>query len=108
MSIRARFIEPMLLQQMAKLSEGAQWLYELDGYRAIAFKSAGKVQLRSRNDKDFTTRRPAIALAPSAVPDDTAIDGEVVALDEPGKLLSTFSRTTDHRKPRWSITSSTC
>ena len=56
MSIRARSIEPMLLQQMAKLPEGAQCLYELDGYRAIALKSAGKVHLRSRNDKDFTTR----------------------------------------------------
>ena len=95
-TVRARFIEPMLLQQTAKLPEGAQWLYELklDGYRAIAFKTGGRVHLRSRNDKDFTTRYPAITAALSLLPNDTTIDGEVVALDETGKpsfnLLQNF------------------
>jgi ATP-dependent DNA ligase len=77
----------MLLQITTRLPEGPQWLYELklDGYRAIAFKAAGKVRLRSRNDKDFTARYPAIASALSGLPDDTVIDGEVVAIDETGK-----------------------
>ncbi len=60
---RASFIEPMLLLRTEKLSEGPAWLHEIkiDGYRAIAFKSGGKVQLRSRNNKDIrgalSTRR---------------------------------------------------
>jgi bifunctional non-homologous end joining protein LigD len=52
---QATFIDPMLLLRTEKLPEGNAWLYELkfDGFRAIAFKTGGKVYLRSRNDKDF-------------------------------------------------------
>ena len=43
--IGAKFIEPMECLAVSKLPEGSQWLWELklDGYRAIAVKSAGKV-----------------------------------------------------------------
>jgi len=85
--IKARFIGPMLLQRTEKLPEGASWLYELklDAFRAEAIKSGGRVQLRSRNDKDFSARYPAIAQALAAMPDETVIDGEIVALDESGR-----------------------
>jgi bifunctional non-homologous end joining protein LigD len=84
---RAGFIEPMLLMRTEKLPEGAEWLIELklDGYRALAIKSGGKVQLRSRNDKDFNTRYPGIVRSLASMPDKTVIDGEVVALDEHGR-----------------------
>ena len=77
----------MLLRRTEKLPDGDAWCYELkfDGYRALAIKTARTVHLRSRNDNDFTARYPQIVKALSPMPDETVIDGEVVALDPDGK-----------------------
>lgn len=77
----------MLLLRTEKLPESADFQYELkfDGYRALAIKSGGKIQLRSRNDNDFNARYPGIVKALAPLPDDTVIDGEIVALDPEGK-----------------------
>jgi bifunctional non-homologous end joining protein LigD len=66
------------------LPDGDDWIREIkfDGYRAIAFKSAGKLNLRSRNDNDMAARYPTIAKALAKLPDNTVVDGELVALDE--------------------------
>ncbi|MGA2580193.1 MAG: non-homologous end-joining DNA ligase [Bryobacteraceae bacterium] len=87
MPAKARFIEPMLLLRTEKLPEGPDWFHELkfDGYRALAIKAGGKVHLRSRNDNDFNGRYPSIVKALGVMPEDTVIDGEVVALDPDGK-----------------------
>ena len=84
---KVAFIDPMLLLRTEKLPEGPDWQYELklDGYRALAIKTAGKVHLRSRNDNDFNARYPGIVTALSAMPDETVLDGEVVALDAEGR-----------------------
>jgi DNA ligase D-like protein (predicted ligase) len=84
---RGSFVEPMLCLATNRLPEGEAWQYELklDGYRALAIKSGGKVQLRSRNNKDFTTRYSAITKALQKMPDETVIDGEVVAFDASGR-----------------------
>jgi bifunctional non-homologous end joining protein LigD len=83
----ARFIDPMLLLRTDSLPSGEQWLYELklDGYRAIAFKRNGAVHLRSRNDNDFNARYPAVVEALAKIPENTVIDGEVVAFDQEGR-----------------------
>ena len=47
----------------------------------MALKTGGKVYLRSRNDKDFSGKYPAIAKALVVIPDETVIEGEIVALD---------------------------
>ena len=89
--VKARFIEPMLLLRTERLPDDAQrWTYQLklDGYRAIAFKNK-KLYLRSRNDNDFSLRYPAVVEGLAGLPDDTVIDGEVVAFDDHG--LPSFS-----------------
>lgn len=67
--------------------EGSKWAYELklDGYRALAIKTGCNVQLRSRNNNDFNLQYPAVVQPLAALPDETVIDGEVVALDETGR-----------------------
>jgi bifunctional non-homologous end joining protein LigD len=98
---RPAFVEPMLLLRTEKLPEGPEWLYELkfDGYRALAIKTSGKVHPRSRNNNDFNTRYPSIVKALAAMPDETGIDGEVVALDGNGKpsfnLLQNYASGAD-------------
>jgi DNA ligase D-like protein (predicted ligase) len=77
----------MLLQRTDSLPGSPLWLYELklDGYRAIAFKRGGVVHLRSRNDNDFSRRYPGVVKGLAKMPDDTVIDGEVVAFDDDGR-----------------------
>jgi len=77
----------LLLKSEALPDDPARWLYELklDGYRAIAFKSDGRLHLRSRNDNDFTARYAAVVRGLKDLPDETVVDGEIVAFDEDGR-----------------------
>ena len=83
----ARFIQPMECLSVEKIPEGGAWTYELklDGYRVIAVKGSGKLTLYSRRGTDLTQRFRYVAEGLASLPDETVIDGEVVALDEQGK-----------------------
>jgi bifunctional non-homologous end joining protein LigD len=85
---KARFIEPMLLLRTDDLpADRSRWEYQLkfDGYRAIAFKSGGRIHLRSRNDNDFSVRYRHVLRGLAGLPDETIVDGEIVALDAEGR-----------------------
>jgi ATP-dependent DNA ligase len=83
----AHFIEPMACLAVASLPSGRDWEYELklDGYRGVAFKTGNRVHLMSRNGKDFAQRYPALVHALEPLPNETVVDGEIVALDESGR-----------------------
>jgi DNA ligase D-like protein (predicted ligase) len=98
----ARFIEPMECLPVEKIPEGDLWSYELklDGYRVEAVKSGGKVRLYSRRGTDLSQRFEYVTSALDILPDETVIDGEIVALDEQGKpnfnLLQNFRSAESH------------
>jgi DNA ligase D-like protein (predicted ligase) len=85
--VKGHFIEPMLLLRTNALPNDPRWEYQLklDGYRAVAFKTGGTVHLRSRNDNDFALRYSSVMKGLAKLPDNTVIDGEVVALDSDGR-----------------------
>jgi DNA ligase D-like protein (predicted ligase) len=91
------FVEPMLSLPVVKLPEGPAWSYELkfDGYRALGIKADGRIQLLSRNGKNFTKRFTLIARALEKLPEETVIDGEIVAFDSEGQ--PSFNVLQNHR-----------
>jgi len=97
---KAAFIEPMDCLPVAKLPEGSEWLYEikLDGWRLEAVKSAGKTTLYSRRAKVFNAQFGDIAAALKSLPDETVIDGEVVALSDDGR--PNFNLLQNHRSAK--------
>jgi len=99
--MKAHFIEPMLCGAVSELPSGPEWSYELklDGYRGLAIKAGGLCKLLSRNGKDLTARFRVITRALQPLPDDTMLDGEIVALDGEGRpsfSLLQNSRGRDH------------
>jgi bifunctional non-homologous end joining protein LigD len=98
---KGRFIDPMLLLRTDSLpADSDRWLYQLklDGYRAIGFNTGGRIHLRSRNDNDFSIRYPDVVKGLAKLPDETVIDGEVIALDDDGR--PSFSILQNHGSSR--------
>lgn len=59
--------------------------YKWDGMRVLAHAKGKRLHLMSRNGLDATLRFPELAGLARDVPDDTVLDGEVVAMDAQGK-----------------------
>lgn len=85
--MKARFFEPMLCIPVPELPEGPEWQLELklDGYRGIGIKTDGRSHLASRNGKNFSDRFSSVPRALDRLPDETVIDGEIVAVDDHGR-----------------------
>jgi len=90
-------VEPMYALTVQKLPQGQEWLYEmkLDGYRCLAGRDSTGVTLWSRRGNLFTNQFPHIARACERLPPNTLVDGEIVALDESGRV--SFNLLQHHR-----------
>jgi bifunctional non-homologous end joining protein LigD len=81
-------LSPMLTTLVKSPPNGDEWLHEIkyDGYRMLCRIDNGKVQLVSRNGKDWTAVFAAVAQDLAQLPVRGAwIDGEVVVLDAAGR-----------------------
>ncbi len=79
------FYSPQLATLIDAPPLGDQWLHEVkyDGYRMMAFKQNGKLQLLSRNNKDWTDNFHIIVEELKQLPvKNVILDGEIVVLDK--------------------------
>src|SRR5919106_6144903 len=85
---RLQFVEPMYARAVQQLPEGKDWLYEakFDGYRCLAGRDSTGVTLWSRRANRFTDQFPTNAAACGHLPPDTLLDGEIIALDNNGRI----------------------
>jgi DNA ligase D-like protein (predicted ligase) len=94
---KVQFIEPMYARLVQSLPQGQEWFYEVkfDGYRCLAGRDTMGVTLWSRRENLFTKQFPHIAEACERLPPNTLVDGEIVALDESGRV--SFNLLQHHR-----------
>jgi len=69
-----------------KLPTGKQWTYELklDGFRVETIRTEDRVSLYSKQGKLLTGQFMQVALELEELPPETALDGELVAVDNNG------------------------
>jgi bifunctional non-homologous end joining protein LigD len=76
-----RFVQPEMATLVEEAPRGDDWSHEVkfDGYRTLARIENGAVEMRSRNDKDWTGPYQVVADELAALPVRSAmLDGEVV------------------------------
>lgn len=86
-TVMPRRLKPMLASSVAEPFNDAGWQFEIkwDGYRALAYRENGKVDIRSRNNLSFCHKFPQLAEALRQWPVNAVVDGEIVILSPDGK-----------------------
>jgi bifunctional non-homologous end joining protein LigD len=103
-----RFVQPELATLVEQAPQGDDWLHEIkfDGYRALARIERGKVEMRSRNDKDWTEPYRVLVDELAKLPVENAmLDGEVVvrlpdgttSFEELRRVLGSDDMKDEHR-----------
>lgn len=93
----------MLATLVDQAFDSKDFIFEIkwDGYRALANIKNKKVDLYSRNFKEFNTHYPAIVKVLEKVKDEVVLDGEIVAYGENGvfsfQLLQNLDTAIDAR-----------
>lgn len=95
-------IRPMLATLADRPFDDRDWIFEIkwDGYRAIA-ENGDKTRLYSRNGNSFANDYPEIFSSLKKLPNDTIVDGEIIAYDERGRV--NFNTLQMHAKKRASL-----
>ncbi len=78
-------IEPMETRQVAKIPQGEEWSYEpkWDGFRCVAFRDGGDVELQSKSGETLTRYFPEVVAALSkARAQKFVVDGELMIAGE--------------------------
>lgn len=90
-------LKPMLATLVDKPFDNDDWLYEIkwDGYRAVAFLEESRVELKSRNDKNFSDKFYPIYDALKSLNLKAILDGEIVVVNENGQ--ANFSKLQNWR-----------
>lgn len=81
------FIPPMLATLIDKPFNNENWIFEIkwDGYRALAFVNNNKIELKSRNNINLSSKFPSIIKELVKFEEQVILDGELVVLDSNGR-----------------------
>ena len=79
-------VSPMLATLVNKPFDHEDWRYEVkwDGFRAIAYMNKGKVDIRSRNNKDFNKKFYPVFNTLRDWNINAVVDGEIIVIDDNG------------------------
>ena len=95
----AVFIEPCLPRPAKQPPAGVGWIHEIkhDGFRIMARRADGRVQLLTRKGDDFSSRFPQIIAALTALPTRSClVDGEAIVCNESGLAVFDLIRGYRH------------